>query len=102
VAETYVIDIDGTLVVPDKTVTAVCEKCGRAHFPRSTVDRDQVAAVNRLYDRGDTIIIHTARGWDLYRMTINQLSHIGVKYHELVMGKPAGIVIDADARRKIE
>ncbi len=66
-----------------------------------------IAALNALYDRGHTIVIHTARFMGRcdnnpievyksgYSFTVNQLEKWGVKFHELHMGKPRyDLVID--------
>ncbi len=66
-----------------------------------------IAVVNRLYDQGHDITIHTARYMGRTRnnvalayqagfaLTQQQLSAWGVRYHLLVMGKPAAdIVVD--------
>ena len=49
--------------------------------------------VNALYDKGNTIIMWTARGTvsgiDHRNITMYQLNKWGLKFHELKMGKPA-------------
>ena len=68
---------------------------------------EAIASINRLFDEGHTIIIHTARfmgrcnsnPFDVYKLgyefTLNQLTNWGVKFHELHMGKPRyDLVID--------
>lgn len=49
-----------------------------------------VETVNELYDRGDTIIIYSARTWAEYEVTVDWLRRHGVKYHQLMLGKPVG------------
>ena len=61
-----------------------------------------IAVVNRLYDEGHRIIVHTARGSttgvDWRAVTLRQLADWGVRYHELVLGKPtADVYIDDKA-----
>lgn len=51
---------------------------------------DAVQTINELYDAGNTIIIYSARTWVEYEMTVDWLKRYGVKYHQLVMGKPIG------------
>lgn len=102
VRKTYVIDLDGTLLKSDPKVIKVCPTCARTRYPVVTVVRDQVDAVNRLYQAGHTIIIWTSRAWDIYNVTVEQLRRMGLRYHELYMGKPAGIYVDADALRSLE
>ena len=58
-----------------------------------------IKIANKCYDDGNTVIIYTARGMsgfngnvndiysNLYDLTVKQLEHWGVKYHQLVMGK---------------
>ena len=64
--------------------------------------RKRIAIVNALYDKGHHITIYTARGMNTYRgfaliaklrwgaATRSQLKNWGVKYHKLILGKPAG------------
>lgn len=96
VKKRYVFDIDGTIC------TNTNGKYGEA-LPMAS----RIQKVNNLFDAGHDITFHTARGmgssnnnpliayskW--YSLTERQLSEWGVKYHLLVMGKPAGeIYID--------
>jgi hydroxymethylpyrimidine pyrophosphatase-like HAD family hydrolase len=80
---TYVVDIDGVIIHsafnPATREYVVCE-----------IDHDVVEAINRRYEAGDEIILHTGRHWDNLRTTLDQLASAGVKYHSLVMGKPVG------------
>ena len=62
----------------------------------------RINVVNRLFEQGDRIVIFTARGmssgkgdvvaakekWEL--ITKKQLDLWGVKYHQLILGKPSG------------
>jgi hypothetical protein len=52
-----------------------------------------IALVNALFDCGHTIVLHTARGSlsgiDWTDVTVSQLQTAGVKYHQLLFGKPA-------------
>jgi len=54
---------------------------------------DVIALVNKVYDAGHRVLLHTARGSvtgiDWKEFTVNQLKEWGVKYHELSFGKPA-------------
>jgi capsule biosynthesis phosphatase len=92
----YVIDIDGTIC----TITD-----GNYGFAEPIKDR--IDKINLLYDSGNVIIFHTARGMNTfnsdveqvnktyYKFTKDQLEKWGVKYHKLIMGKPSGdIYID--------
>lgn len=79
---TYCFDLDLTLCVTDGT-----------DYETSTPMMDRIKIVNRLFDSGHTIIIHTARGsasgLDFYDLTKAQLSAWGLKHHLLQLGKPA-------------
>jgi hypothetical protein len=88
---TYVIDIDGTLCTQTQS-----------QYLLATPYLSRISRVNELYREGHTIIVFTARGmgssggnsttaekkWRL--TTEQQLSDWGLKYHELIFGKPAG------------
>lgn len=61
--------------------------------------KEMIDITNQCYDRGDTVIVYTARGMtsfagnihdiysNLYDLTKNQLNEWGVKHHQLIMGK---------------
>jgi len=57
---------------------------------------DRINRVNQLYDTGHTIKIFTARGSetgiDWRHVTEEQLSNWGLRYHILLLGKPAADV----------
>ena len=69
--------------------------------------------VNKLYDLGFTIILHTARYGDREKGNIHKqysrgyvewltwLENNGVKYHEAFMGKPAGVLYIADKAARV-
>lgn len=95
---TFVIDIDNTLILSDKKE---CIACGRVKYSIKEVDQKEIDSINKAYDAGHVIILHTGRNWDCYRLTVRQLSGIGLKYNQLVMGKPQGIYIDKDAKKSI-
>jgi histidinol phosphatase-like enzyme len=75
-----IIDLDGTICSEERTYSRCLAK------PKANA----VESVNELYDAGHTIIIYSARTWVEYEMTVNWLSENGVKYHQLMMGKPVG------------
>ena len=84
---TYCYDVDGTLCTKD------CEYESAKPFTEVIDD------LNKRYSEGNKIIIFTSRGYlsgkDWRVLTEYQLSKWGVKYHELIMGKPhADIFID--------
>ena len=84
----FCIDIDGT----------ICTNTN-GDYPSAIPFSDVIAEVNRLYDSGHEIILHTARGGttgiDWRDETERQLKQWDMKYHTLHMGKPpADIYID--------
>ena len=91
----YCVDIDGTICSP--TV-------GR-DYHKAEPWQDRIKVLNKLYDEGHYIIYFTARAMGrfadlphsvasvkakevLYDLTKQQLDDWGVKYNELIMGKP--------------
>ena len=91
----YCIDIDGTICSP--TV-------GR-DYHKAEPWQDRIKVLNKLYDEGHYIIYFTARAMGrfadqphsvasvkakevLFELTKQQLEEWGVKYNELIMGKP--------------
>ena len=98
----YCVDIDGTICTP--TV-------GR-DYHKAEPWQDRIKVLNKLYDEGNHIIYFTARAMGrfsghshyiasekakevLFDLTKQQLNDWGVKYHELIMGKPhADLFID--------
>jgi len=91
----YCVDIDGTICTP--TV-------GR-DYHKAEPWQDRIKVLNKLYDEGNYIIYFTARAMGrfsdqphsvasvkakevLFDLTKQQLDDWGVKYHELIMGKP--------------
>ena len=84
----YCFDLDGTLC----TNTDGAYETAQPFF-------DRINKVNLLYNTGNHILIFTARGTvtgiDWTKLTQDQLSKWGVKYHELKLGKPfAHIYVD--------
>lgn len=53
----------------------------------------RINKINKLYEEGNTITYWTARGTvsgiDWRELTEKQLDEWGVKYHKLILGKPA-------------
>lgn len=80
--KTYCFDLDNTL----------CKTDG-VDYEKSTPIHSRIRLVNELFDAGNTIYVHTARGFitqrNLEDFTMEQLRHWGLKYHKLFMGKPA-------------
>lgn len=91
VSRTYCFDIDGTL----------CSNT-EGDYASARPYHQVIAAVNRLYREGHSIILHTARGSmtgiDWHDLTVRQLKKWRVQYHTLYMGKPtADVYIDDKA-----
>lgn len=93
---TFVFDIDGTIC----TLTD-------GNYEEARPIQERIDVVNKLYDEGNIIYFHTARGMGrsensqvfaeriLKNLTMQQLFDWGVKHHGLFMGKPsADIYID--------
>tara|TARA_R110001583_G_scaffold8506_34_gene40804 strand:+ start:49 stop:393 length:345 start_codon:yes stop_codon:yes gene_type:complete len=76
------IDIDDT----------ICRTPINGDYGQSEVIQDRVNKVNSLYDEGHVIVFWTARGSgtgiDWTDITQRQLEAWGVKYHQLMFGKP--------------
>ncbi len=77
-----IIDLDGTICTEEKTYSRSMAK----------PQEGAVDSVNKLYDAGHTIIIYSARTWMEFEMTTHWLKTNGVKYHQLILGKPIGDV----------
>jgi len=87
----YCFDIDGTICT---------NTYGDYHQAQPFAER--IAHVNALFDDGHTVKLFTARGTttgiDWRDATTTQLAGWGVKYHELILGKPhADVFIDDKA-----
>lgn len=83
---TLVVDIDDTLLKTD----------GWMYEYRNPVPiQKEIDLVNKAYEDGHTLILHTARNWDKYDLTIKHVQQLNIKYHQLVMGKPQGDYIDS-------
>jgi|TARA_R110002020_G_scaffold338912_1_gene554137 hydroxymethylpyrimidine pyrophosphatase-like HAD family hydrolase len=89
----YVFDIDGTICTHKST--------GSPYEEASPI-KERIDKINMLFDEGHRIIFHTARGMGTFKndgkkahdkyfwLTTDQLREWGVKYHQLIMGKPSG------------
>lgn len=79
--KTYCFDLDNTLCLSTDT-----------NYESSVPFESRIQKVNGLFEEGNRIVIHTARGdltgLDLRALTERQLSAWGLRYHELRMGKP--------------
>ena len=97
----YVFDLDGTL----------CTQTD-GDYTRALPLVKRIEVVNKLFEEGNHISIHTARGMSRYKndrslaeeqfrkLTENQLKSWGVKYHEIFLGKPAADVYIDDKAMK--
>lgn len=78
----FVFDIDGVIAMLEAT----------NNYALSQPNERMIPLINRLYDMGNYIILHTARGYvtgiDWKAITEQQLELWGLKYHELHFGKP--------------
>lgn len=79
---TYAFDIDGT----------ICSLSVGGKYEQHKPFVKRIKKVNKLYEKGYKIVLFTARGSttgiDWRELTEKQLKKWGVKYHELVFGKP--------------
>ena len=79
-------------------------------YKKATPKKNVIKLINQLYDKGHIIKIYTARfmgrtnnnideSYSLgYEKTLKQLNNWGLKFHELIMGKPSyDILIDDKA-----
>jgi hypothetical protein len=80
--KTYCIDIDGTIC----TISV-------NDYSSAEPYTDRIEQLNCLYDEGNRLIYFTARGslsgLNHEELTKKQLKEWGVKYHEILFGKPA-------------
>jgi hypothetical protein len=87
----FLVDIDDTLIL---SIKSKCPTCHRPTYSNAKPIQKEIDRVNRLYRLGHTIILYTGRNWDTYKLTKKQMKDFGVLHHELVMGKPQGMIID--------
>lgn len=100
---TFVFDIDGT----------ICSLT-EGDYESAVPIQERIDIINKLYDEGNRIIFHTARGMGrsnnsqiyadrkFYKFTLKQLKTWGVKHHGLFMGKPSGELYIDDKGEKDE
>ena len=102
--KTYVFDIDGTL----------CTNTN-GEYEKAMPIANRIEKVNQLYDDGNTIILFTARGMGrtegnsnaairmFFDMTLDQVTNWKIKFHRLILGKPAGdFYIDDKGMKDVE
>lgn len=85
----FVFDIDGVIAKYREDLD----------YSKAGPDQEMISIINRLYDRGNYIVLFTARGYttgiDWRSVTEHQLKEWGIKFHELKFGKPdASFYID--------
>ena len=90
------VDIDGTICTDEKGL-----------YEKAKPLSEQIHKINKLYDDGNTIIYWTARGTvtgiDWYKLTKNQLTLWGCRYHDLRVGtKPHYDLFICDKSKRIE
>lgn len=87
-----IIDLDGTICTEER------------QFSRSMALplNNAVESINNLYDNGNIVIIYTSRSWQEYEMTEHWLKINGVRYNQLVMGKPIGDIWIDDRALKFD
>ncbi|MHB8407894.1 MAG: phosphatase domain-containing protein [Acidiferrobacterales bacterium] len=91
--KTIIFDLDGT----------ICEQTegGFEAYSKAAPRLSVISRLNELREQGNTIVIHTARGMKTYGnatyaekmyrdLTEGWLTFHGVRYNQLVFGKPAG------------
>ena len=88
-----VIDIDGTLIKSEYV---------NGEYLNPSPIIDEITRLNDLYRQGWIIILWSGRSWIHYEITVSQLKNFGIKYHTLLLGKPIGIYIDADAKTTLK
>lgn len=70
----------------------ICYTPNNRDYSKAVPIFSRIMRINELYDNGDTIIYWTARGTrsgiDWRKITEKQFEEWGVRYHELIFGKP--------------
>lgn len=70
----------------------ICESPSSREYGEAVPHLDRITKINSLYDEGNTIVYWTARGTgsgiDWRETTEQQFKQWGVKYHDLMFGKP--------------
>lgn len=77
-----IIDMDGTICSEERQFSRCLAK----------IQDGAAETINALYEAGNTVIIYSSRTWMEYEMTSDWLRKHGIKYHQLIMGKPIGDV----------
>lgn len=74
--------MDGTICTEEK----MFNRCN------AIPQKKAVESINKLYEEGHIIIIYSSRSWPEYEMTHRWLKNKGIKFHQLILGKPIGDV----------
>ena len=89
------VDIDGTICSITNGI-----------YTDAKPKKKNIKKINKLYEKGNTIIYWTARGTvtqtDWLELTKNQLDRWGCKYHEVRIGKPHYDLWIDDKSKEIE
>lgn len=75
----FCFDIDQTILFTELE--------NETYFVKS-VNCGLIRTINRLYDNGHLILLNTARHWNKYSQTVEQLKSNNVKYHNISFSKP--------------
>ena len=91
---TYAVDIDGTLCIEQEDYWK---------YDQAEPIRENIAKINNLYDKGHTIVLHTARFREDENITRGWLARHGVKFHTIQFEKfRADFYVDSAAMRPEE
>ena len=81
---TLIFDIDGTICTQE------------SDYSQAKPYKEIIQKINNKYNQGYKIVLFTARGTetgiDWSKVTIQQLDEWGLSYHDLIFGKPAGLL----------
>ena len=85
----------------------ICFYEGERNYRNAIPNKNNIAKINKLYDKGHEITYWTARGSvtkiDWFGLTKNQLNNWGCKYHKLSVGeKPHYDLLICDKTKRIE
>ena len=93
------VDIDGTICTQDNMNDY-------GGYKNAQPRHEQIYKINKLYDKGNTIIYWTARGTvtqiDWLDLTKEQLDDWGCRYHDVRVGKPQYDLWIDDKSKRIE
>ena len=93
------VDIDGTICTQDNMNDS-------GGYKNAQPRHEQIYKINKLYDKGNTIIYWTARGTvtqiDWFDLVKSQLTSWGCRYHDVRVGKPQYDLWIDDKSKRIE